>query len=83
MEALSRGARSVDFVEKTDLLPFMPSRRTWPNSGVKNRVENRARLFKKDVFAFLDGMDRTTAEGPRTTWLSPIPPIRPGPRTVW
>jgi 16S rRNA (guanine966-N2)-methyltransferase len=62
LEALSRGARSVDFVENGP--PALHAiKANLAKLRVRNRVKNGARLFKKDVFAFLDGMDPTADEG--------------------
>jgi len=50
LEALSRGAASVDFVENgASALHALKA------NVAKLRVKNRTRLFKKDVFTFLEG----------------------------
>lgn len=52
LEALSRGARSVDFVEQGgEALHALKANR------VKFRVSKKTRLFKKDVFVFLQRVD--------------------------
>ena len=54
LEALSRGAASVDFVEKgPEALHALKANRA------KLRATRQSRLFKKDVFAFLDGLADT------------------------
>lgn len=54
LEALSRGAASVDFVEKgPEALHALKANRA------KLRATPRSRLFKKDVFAFLEGIPDT------------------------
>ena len=66
LEALSRGARSVDFVENGP--PALHAiKANLAKLRVKNRVENRARLFKKDVFLL-------PRDGPQSTRA----PVRPG-----
>lgn len=56
LEALSRGAESVDFVENG-----APALHAIKANLAKLRVRDRTRLFKKDAFAFLTGL--RTAEG--------------------
>jgi 16S rRNA (guanine966-N2)-methyltransferase len=52
LEALSRGAARVDFVENgTQALHSLKA------NVAKLRVRNRTRLFKKDVFLFLQAVD--------------------------
>lgn len=52
LEALSRGARSVDFVENgPEALHALKANRA------KLRVTNRTRLFKREVFGFLQGVE--------------------------
>jgi len=52
LEALSRGARSVDFVENgPEALHALKANRA------KLRVTNRTRLFKREVFGFLEGVE--------------------------
>ncbi len=57
LEALSRGARRVDFVENGK-----PSLHSLKANIAKLRVQNRVRLFKKDVFLFLSGVEGNWAE---------------------
>jgi 16S rRNA (guanine966-N2)-methyltransferase len=52
LEALSRGAASVDFVENG-----APALHALKANLVKLRVKNRTRLFKKDVFLFLQALE--------------------------
>ncbi|MBT8398765.1 MAG: methyltransferase [Gemmatimonadetes bacterium] len=52
LEALSRGARSIDFVENGK-----PSLHSLKANIAKLRVTNRVRLFKKDVFQFLSTLE--------------------------
>ena len=67
LEALSRGARSVDFVEHgAEALHSLKANRA------KLRATKRTRLFKKEVFAFLEGVeayayDLTLADPPYTS----------------
>jgi 16S rRNA (guanine966-N2)-methyltransferase len=51
LEALSRGAASVDFVENG-----APALHALKSNLAKLRTRNRTRLFKKDAFAFLKGL---------------------------
>lgn len=51
LEALSRGADTVDFVENGP-----PALHALKANVAKLRVRNRTRLFKRDVFAFLAGV---------------------------
>jgi 16S rRNA (guanine966-N2)-methyltransferase len=53
LEALSRGAASVDFVENGKA-----SLHALKANIAKLRVKNRTRLFKKDAFLFLTTLDR-------------------------
>jgi 16S rRNA (guanine966-N2)-methyltransferase len=53
LEALSRGAASVDFVENG-----APALHALKANVAKLRVKSRSRLFKKDVFLFLEGVPR-------------------------
>lgn len=63
LEALSRGAASVDFVESGP-----PALHALKANISKLRVRDRTRLFKKDVFAFIQGLraleDPAATEGP-------------------
>ena len=52
LEALSRGARYVDFVENGP-----PALHAIKANLAKLRVRNRTRLFKKDVFLFLQAVE--------------------------
>ena len=67
LEALSRGARFVDFVEcAPEALHAIKANRT------RLPVRKRSRLFKKDVFRFLEGVqplayDLTVADPPYTS----------------
>jgi len=67
LEALSRGARSVDFVESgPEALHSLKANRA------KLRVTKKTRLFKKEVFTFLEGVepwayDLALADPPYTT----------------
>ena len=65
LESLSRGAKNVDFVENG-----APALHALKGNVAKFRVKNWTRIFKKDVFVFLDGvmerMDRGGGgRGPR------------------
>ncbi|MFH1762650.1 MAG: RsmD family RNA methyltransferase [Gemmatimonadota bacterium] len=51
LEAMSRGARSVDFVENG-----APALHALKANLAKLKVRNRTRLFKKDAFLFLEGL---------------------------
>ena len=51
LEALSRGAASVDFVENGG-----PALHSLKANLAKLKVKNRTRLFKKDVFLFLQAV---------------------------
>jgi len=52
LEALSRGARTVDFVENgPEALHALKANRAWL------RVSRETRLFKKEAFRFLDGVE--------------------------
>ena len=57
LEALSRGAASVDFVENGGA-----ALHALKANIAKLRVRNRTRLFKKDAFSFLEGLDRIGPE---------------------
>ena len=52
LEALSRGAHSVDFVENG-----APALHALKANLARFRVKNRTRLFKKDVFLFLETIE--------------------------
>lgn len=71
LEALSRGARSVDFVEHSpEALHSLKANRA------KLRVTKYTRLFKKDVFVFLEGVtepvyDLVFADPPYTSRAAP------------
>jgi 16S rRNA (guanine966-N2)-methyltransferase len=58
LEALSRGATSVDFVENG-----APALHALKANLAKLRAKGRTRLFKKDVFAFLEGVPSGTGSG--------------------
>lgn len=70
LEALSRGAVAVDFVENgAEALHALKANRT------KLRATRESRLFKKEVFGFLDGVpdlryDLTFADPPYTSSLA-------------
>ena len=57
LEALSRGATSVDFVENGG-----PALHALKANLAKLRVKNYTRLFKKDVFLFLEGLAAMNGE---------------------
>ncbi len=67
LEALSRGAATVDFVERSrEALHALKANRA------RLRVTRRTRLFKKDVFPFVEGIedpgyDLTLADPPYTS----------------
>jgi 16S rRNA (guanine966-N2)-methyltransferase len=66
LEALSRGASSVDFVENgPHALHALKANIT------KLRVKKWTRLFKKDAFVFLAGLDRGTRTGSEKEPKSP------------
>jgi len=72
LEALSRGARRVDFVENGK-----PSLHSLKANIAKLRVAYRVRLFKKDVFQFLSTLETVAADGrdgPNNTSGDPAPP---------
>jgi 16S rRNA (guanine966-N2)-methyltransferase len=52
LEALSRGAATVDFVENGP-----PALHALKANVARLRVKDRTRLFKRDVFAFLEGAE--------------------------
>lgn len=52
LEALSRGASRVDFVENGP-----PALHSLKANVARLRVRDRTRLFKKDAFVFLDGLE--------------------------
>ena len=67
LEALSRGAASVDFVENG-----APALHSLKANLAKLKTRNRTRLFKKDVFLFLQAVttpayDLTLADPPYTS----------------
>jgi 16S rRNA (guanine966-N2)-methyltransferase len=70
LESLSRGATSVDFVEYgAEALHALKANRA------KLRVTRQSRLFKKDVFRFLDGVpgqayDLAFADPPYTSRMA-------------
>jgi 16S rRNA (guanine966-N2)-methyltransferase len=57
LEALSRGASSVDFVENG-----APALHSLKANVAKLRVKKWTRVFKKDVFLFLEGVQARTAD---------------------
>ncbi|TFH66224.1 MAG: 16S rRNA (guanine(966)-N(2))-methyltransferase RsmD [Gemmatimonadales bacterium] len=57
LEAMSRGAASVDFVENG-----APALHSLKANLAKLRVRNRTRLFKKDVFLFVEGLEALAPE---------------------
>jgi 16S rRNA (guanine966-N2)-methyltransferase len=59
LEALSRGAKSVDFVENGPA-----ALHALKANVAKLRARNWTRLFKKDAFVFLDGMPVRVDGGP-------------------
>jgi 16S rRNA (guanine966-N2)-methyltransferase len=82
LEALSRGARSADFVENGS-----PALHALKANLAKLRVKDRTRLFKKDVFVFLTGLDLTAGQHPAYDLTLADPPYtsRAGDRlvTLW
>jgi 16S rRNA (guanine966-N2)-methyltransferase len=59
LESLSRGAKNVDFVENG-----APALHALKGNVAKFRVKKWTRIFKKDVFVFLDGvMERMDGRG--------------------
>ncbi len=59
LEALSRGAKSVDFVENGPA-----ALHALKANVAKLRARNWTRLFKKDAFVFLDGIPQRVDGGP-------------------
>ena len=82
LEALSRGAASVDFVENG-----APALHSLKANLAKLRVKNRTRLFKKDAFLFLEGLGSLDREARAYDLVLADPPYtsRAGDRlvTLW
>jgi len=73
LEALSRGASSVDFVEKG-----APALHALKANIAKLRVKKWTRLFKKDAFLFLDGLESRAHEPPLYDVALADPPYTSG-----
>ena len=73
LEALSRGASSVDFVEKG-----APALHALKANIAKLRVKKWTRLFKKDAFLFLDGMKIEADDTPVYDIVLADPPYTSG-----
>jgi len=73
LEALSRGASSVDFVEKG-----APALHALKANLAKLRVKKWTRLFKKDAFLFLDGLATEAGDTPTYDLVLADPPYTSG-----